>query len=48
MNALLHWLQLHSVLLMFLTFLPIVLWAYAPARREAMKNFSRIPLEDDV
>ncbi len=48
MSALLHWVQQHSVLLMFLIFVPIVVWAYAPARKEAMKSFSRIPLEDDA
>jgi cbb3-type cytochrome oxidase subunit 3 len=46
--ALLHWLQHHSVLFMFVVFALLMASIYWPGRRRRFEHDARIPLEDDA
>jgi len=42
-----HWLQHHSVVFMFVVFVLLVASVYWPGRRRRFDDDARIPLEDD-
>lgn len=45
--SILHWMQTHSILLMFAVFLLIVATTYWPGRRRQIERHGLIPLQDD-
>jgi cbb3-type cytochrome oxidase subunit 3 len=45
--TMLHWVQLHSVVMMIVVFSLIVITAYWPGRRDSLQQDAMIPLRDD-
>jgi len=43
-----HWLQYHSVLFMFVVFALLAVSVYWPGRRRRFEHDAQIPLEDDA
>jgi cbb3-type cytochrome oxidase subunit 3 len=45
--ALLHWVQQHSIVPVFLVFVLVVVTTYWPGRKHTMERHARIPFDDD-
>jgi cbb3-type cytochrome oxidase subunit 3 len=45
--ALLHWVQMHAIVPVFLVFVLVVVTTYWPGRKQEMERHGRIPFDDD-